>query len=273
MEKLTVVKVGGKIVEENDTLQHLLVDFLKIEGAKILVHGGGRLATKIAEQLGIESRMIDGRRITDADTLRVVTMVYAGLVNKKIVAGLQALGGNAIGLTGADMNVMRSEKRPITTIDYGFAGDVKEVNTAAFLLLLQNGYIPVLSPLTHDKKGNLLNTNADTIAAETAKALSKLFDVTLIYCFEKSGVLLNENDDNSVIPLINREIFDDYKKSGVIQGGMIPKLDNSFQAVDAGVRQVIITKASAIADNWGTVVTGNYSTNKAYSTTSAISET
>ena len=254
MEKLSIVKVGGKIVEEEDSLQQLMVDFLKIEGAKILVHGGGRLATKTAEQLGIESRMIDGRRITDCDTLRVVTMVYAGLVNKKIVAGLQALGGNAIGLTGADMNIMRSDKRPVTTIDYGFAGDVKEVNINALTLLLQNRYIPVLSPLTHDKKGNLLNTNADTIAAETAKALATIFDVTLIYCFEKSGVLMDEKDDNSIIPLINREIYAKYKNSGIIQGGMIPKLDNSFQAVEAGVKQVIITKASEITNNRGTVI-------------------
>ena len=254
MEKLTVIKVGGKIVEEEETLQRLLVDFAEIEGAKILVHGGGRLATTIAGQLGIENRMIDGRRITDKATLRVVTMVYAGLVNKNIVAGLQALRVNAIGLTGADMNVMRSEKRPVSTIDYGFAGDVKEVNTAALLLLLQNGYVPVLSPLTHDKKGLLLNTNADTIAAETAKALSKLFDVTLIYCFEKSGVLMNENDDDSVIPHLNHELYTRYKTEGIIQGGMIPKLDNAFQAIAAGVEQVIIAKATEINNNKGTNV-------------------
>jgi acetylglutamate kinase len=198
--------------------------------------------------------MVDGRRITDEDMLRVVTMVYAGLVNKKIVAGLQALDGNAIGLTGADMNIMRSDKRPVQTIDYGFAGDVKEVNTEALSLLLVNGYVPVLSPLTHDKKGLLLNTNADTIAAETAKALAKQFDVTLIYCFEKSGVLMDEKDDNSVIPLINRELYEKYKNQGIIQGGMIPKLDNSFQAVEAGVKQVIITKASEIAGDKGTVI-------------------
>jgi len=258
MKKLTIVKVGGKIVEEEDTLQQLLTDFSKIESAKILVHGGGKLATKIAEQLGIESRMIDGRRITDEDTLRIVTMVYAGLVNKKVVAGLQALGVNAVGLTGADMNVMRSDKRPVKTIDYGFAGDVKEVNTAALELLLDNGYIPVLSPLTHDKKGVLLNTNADTIAAETAKALAKLFEVTLIYCFEKSGVLMDEKDDNSVIPLITSEIYETHKKSGIIQGGMIPKLDNSFEAINAGVKQVLITKASEITGNKGTVIMANH---------------
>jgi len=254
MERLTLIKVGGKIVETEDTLQQFLVDFSKIEGAKVLVHGGGRLATKMAEQLGIESRMIDGRRITDEETLLVVTMVYAGLVNKNIVAGLQALGVNAVGLTGADMNVLRSEKRPVVTIDYGFAGDVKEVNTTALALLLQNGYTPVMAPLTHDKKGLLLNTNADTIAAETAKALAELFDVTLIYCFEKSGVLMDEQDESSVIPLLDRELYEKYKNSGIIQGGMIPKLDNAFQAVDAGVKRVIITKASEINGNKGTVI-------------------
>jgi len=254
LEKLTVIKVGGKVVEEEETLQRLLEDFAKIEGAKMLVHGGGSLATKIAGQLGIENRMIDGRRITDEATLRVVTMVYAGLVNKTIVAGLQSIGVNAIGLTGADMNIMGSDKRPVQTIDYGFAGDVKEVNADAFLLLLQNGYVPVLSPITHNNKGLLLNTNADTIAAEAAKALSKLFDVTLIYCFEKSGVLMNELDDRSVIPLLDNELFLKYKAEGIIQGGMIPKLDNAFQAIEAGVKQVIITKASEITGKKGTII-------------------
>ncbi len=254
MEKLTLIKVGGKIVEDENTLNTLLADFSTINESKILVHGGGRLATKMAEQLGVESRMIEGRRITDEETLRIVTMVYAGLVNKNIVARLQALGINAIGLTGADMNVMRSEKRPVKEIDYGFVGDVKEVNAEALSMLLKNGFIPVLSPLTHDKKGHLLNTNADTIAGEAAKALAKLFDVTLVFCFEKSGVLLDENDDNSLIPRINREMFGMYKKEGIIQGGMIPKLENSFQAVDAGVKQVIITKASEINGGKGTVI-------------------
>lgn len=254
MKKLTLIKVGGKIVEEEATLNQLLADFSKIEGAKVLVHGGGRLATQMAAQLGIESRMVEGRRITDEETLRIVTMVYAGLVNKNIVARLQALDINAVGLTGADMNVMRSEKRPVKTIDYGFVGDVKEVDANALAMLLANGYTPVLSPLTHDHQGHLLNTNADTIAGEAAKALATSFDVTLVYCFEKSGVLLDENDDNSVIPQINREMFEAYKKQGIIQGGMIPKLDNSFQAVEAGVKQVIITKASEINGGKGTVI-------------------
>jgi acetylglutamate kinase len=254
MEKLTLIKVGGKIVEDEISLNSLLHDFSKIEGAKVLVHGGGRLAAKMAEQLGVESKMVDGRRITDTETLRIVTMVYAGLVNKNIVAHLQALGINAIGLTGADMNVMRSEKRPVKTIDYGFVGDVKEVNAEALAMLLENGYIPVLSPLTHDKKGNLLNTNADTIAGEAAKALAGLFNVTLVFCFEKSGVLLDEQDDSSVIPIINRELFEEYKNNGIIQGGMIPKLENSFQAIEAGVKQVVITNTLGINENKGTLI-------------------
>jgi acetylglutamate kinase len=257
MEKLTLIKVGGKIVEEEHTLHNLLNGFSEIEGAKALVHGGGRLATKMAEQLGIESKMVDGRRITDAETLRIVTMVYAGLVNKNIVARLQALDVNAIGLTGADMNVMRSEKRPAGAVDYGFVGDVQEVNAPALAMLLENGYIPVLSPLTHDKKGCLLNTNADTIAGEAAKALAKLFDVTLIFCFEKSGVLRDEQDDSSVIPRINREMFDAYKKQGIIRGGMIPKLENAFRAIEAGVRQVIITRAEDVSSGKGTTVSND----------------
>jgi acetylglutamate kinase len=254
MEHLTLIKVGGKIVEEECALKRLLHDFSKIEGAKALVHGGGRLATGLAEQLGIASRMVDGRRITDAETLRIVTMVYAGLVNKNVVAHLQAMGVNAIGLTGADMNVIRSEKRPVTTIDYGFVGDVKEVGVRALTLLLANGYIPVLSPLTHDRRGTLLNTNADTIAGETAKALAGSFEVTLVFCFEKKGVLRDERDDSSVIPRISRALFEEYTRNGVIRGGMIPKLENSFQALASGVKRVIITKASEIGKNSGTVV-------------------
>lgn len=254
MEKLTIIKVGGKIVEEEKTLSKLLSDFAKTEGKKILVHGGGRLATKMAAQLGIESLMFEGRRITDADTLRIVTMVYAGLVNKTVVARLQALGINAIGLTGADMNIMRSVKRPVEKIDFGFVGDVKKVNSAALRLLLSQGFTPVLCPLTHDKQGHLLNTNADTIASEAATTLSRLFDVTLIYCFEKKGVLHDENDDSSIIPHINQERFKEYKKSGIIKGGMIPKLENSFRALAAGVKQVIITEASEINSRKGTII-------------------
>lgn len=254
MEKLTVIKVGGKIVEEEDSLKKLLADFSAIEGKKVLVHGGGRSATAIAAQLGIESKMVNGRRITDAETLKVVTMVYAGLVNKTIVARLQALGVNALGLTGADLNYMRSDKRPVKEVDYGFVGDVKEVNSELLADLISKGVVPVLAPLTHDKQGNMLNTNADTIAGEAAKALSKHFDVTLMYCFEKKGVLMDENDDDSVIPEITRPLFDQYVENGIIQGGMIPKLENSFEAISAGVTKVVITKASEINGNCGTVI-------------------
>jgi len=247
-EKLTVIKVGGKIVEEEATLLQLLNDFAAISGHKVLVHGGGRSATKIAAQLGIESKMVNGRRITDAETLKVVTMVYGGLVNKNIVAGLQARGVNALGLTGADMNVIRSVKRPVKEVDYGFVGDVEKVLAD----LIHKGVVPVMAPLTHDGQGNMLNTNADTIAGETAKALSALFDVTLVYCFEKKGVLRDENDDDSVIPEITRAEFEQYVADGVIQGGMIPKLENSFEAINAGVTEVVITLASAIKDNEGT---------------------
>lgn len=254
MEKLTLVKVGGKIVEEEETLRKLLLDFSSIEGYKVLVHGGGRSATKLAAQLGIESKMVNGRRITDAEMLKVVTMVYGGLVNKNIVAGLQALHVNALGLTGADMNLMRSDKRPVAEVDYGFVGDVKEVNADLLASLIRQGIVPILAPLTHDRQGHILNTNADTIAGEAAKALAKHFEVTLMFCFEKKGVLMDENDDESVIPEIDRSSFHRYVEQGIIQGGMIPKLENAYQAIDAGVRQVIITQASEIHNGTGTRV-------------------
>lgn len=254
MEKLTLVKVGGKIVEEEETLRKLLQDFSSLEGYKVLVHGGGRSATKLATQLGIESKMVNGRRITDAAMLEVVTMVYGGLVNKNIVAGLQALHVNALGLTGADMNLMRSDKRPVAEVDYGFVGDVKEVNADLLASLIRQGIVPILAPLTHDRQGHILNTNADTIAGEAAKALAKHFEVTLMFCFEKKGVLMDENDDESVIPEIDRSSFQHYVHQGIIQGGMIPKLENAYQAIDAGVKQVIITQASEIHKGTGTRV-------------------
>jgi len=254
MEKLIVIKVGGKIVEEPESLQALLKDFALLEGHKVLVHGGGRSATLVAAKLGIESQMVNGRRITDLETLKVVTMVYAGLVNKNIVAGLQALDVNALGLTGADLNYMRSEKRPVGEVDYGFVGDVKEVQSDILAGLIHQGVVPVLAPLTHDKKGNMLNTNADTIAGEAAKALAKHFDVTLMYCFEKEGVLMDADDDSSVIPKITREIFANYVSSGIIQGGMIPKLENAYEAIDAGVKEVIITKSDNLLKGGGSKV-------------------
>lgn len=256
MEKLTIIKVGGKIVEEPETLSDLLKRFSGIEGNKVLVHGGGRSATAIAAQLGIESKMVNGRRITDAETLKVVTMVYGGLVNKTIVSKLQALGINALGLTGADMNYMRSEKRPVKEVDYGFVGDVKEVNADLLADLIAKGVVPVLAPLTHDRQGNLLNTNADTIAGEAAKALAKHFEVTLIYCFEKKGVLMNAVDDDSVIPEITQPLFKEYVEKEIIQGGMIPKLENAFDAISSGVKEVVITKADEIGEKSGTVIRG-----------------
>lgn len=253
-EKITIIKVGGKIVEEADTLCQLLKDFSTLPGYKLLVHGGGRSATRIASMLGIESRMVNGRRITDADTLKVVTMVYGGLVNKNIVTGLQARGINAIGLTGADMDVIRSVKRPVKDIDYGFVGDVEKVDAKALASLIRQGAVPVLAPLTHDGQGHILNTNADTIAGEVAKALAMIFDVTLVFCFEKKGVLLDENDDDSVIPVLTKDMFKRYISEGIIKEGMIPKLENSFSAVEDGVTQVIITSASSIGKNTGTII-------------------
>ena len=254
MHPLTIVKVGGKIVEENSSLNRLLQDFSALDGNKLLVHGGGRSATALASQLGIESKMVNGRRITDAEMLKVVTMVYGGLVNKNIVAGLQAMGANALGLTGADLNIMRSEKRPIKEVDYGFVGDVKEVSAQLLSSLIGEGVVPVLAPLTHDMKGNLLNTNADVIAGEAAKALAGFFDVTLVFCFEKKGVLEDENDDDSVIPVITPSLYEQYVLQGVIQGGMIPKLDNAFEALRCGVKKVVITEASQLGKNAGTTV-------------------
>jgi acetylglutamate kinase len=198
--------------------------------------------------------MVNGRRITDADMLSVVTMVYGGLVNKNIVAGLQAKGVNALGLTGADMNVILSDKRPVKEVDYGFVGDVKQVNANLLAQLIQQGVVPVMAPLTHDGQGHILNTNADTIAGETAKALVRDFDVTLIYCFEKAGVLLDENDDSSVISTLDRAQFNEYVEKGIIQGGMIPKLENAFQSIENGVSKVIITLATAIDGMHGTVI-------------------
>jgi acetylglutamate kinase len=254
MEKLTIVKVGGKIVEESESLQQLLSDFSKIKGNKVLVHGGGRSATALATKLGIESEMVNGRRITSAEMLNVVTMVYGGLVNKQIVAGLQAIHVNALGLTGADLNYMCSEKRPVTDVDYGFVGDVKAVNAEILVDLISKGVVPVLAPLTHDNKGNLLNTNADTIASEAAKALSGFFEVTLMYCFEKKGVLLNENDDESVIECLTLDLFKKYVLEGIVSGGMIPKLENSFDALKAGVKQVVITRSDQIHLDAGTTM-------------------
>ena len=254
-EKLTLVKVGGAIVEDEAQLSQLLKDFGAIEGRKVLVHGGGRRATQVASRLGIESQMVGGRRITDAAMLEVVTMVYGGLVNKNVVARLQAQGVSAIGLTGADGDVIRSHRRPLKDgVDFGFVGDVDKVSDETLARMIEGGMVPVLAPLTHDGEGHLLNTNADTIASEAAKALARCYDVTLIYSFEKAGVLRNPDDDTSVIETINRADFEHYRADGTISGGMLPKIENALAAVEAGVNRVIITLATKIDGHHGTVI-------------------
>lgn len=246
-EQLFVIKIGGNIIDDESKLASFLKDFALIKGKKILIHGGGKLATKVAEGINIQQQMVDGRRITDAETLKVVTMVYAGFINKNIVAQLQANNCNAIGLTGADGNIIQAHKRPLKNgIDYGFVGDVDDVNAALLNSLLQQNIAVVLAPITHNKEGQLLNTNADTIAQETAKALSSLYETSLIYSFEKAGVLLDVEDETTVISSINPSSYKELKEQGSIFAGMIPKLDNAFAAVESGVSKVIIGKAEQL---------------------------
>ena len=258
-KQLTIVKVGGAVVEDDAQLTRLVQGFAAISGRKMLVHGGGRKATKMAERLGIETRMINGRRVTNADMLEVVTMVYGGLVNKNIVARLQACGINAIGLTGADGNIISSQRRKPTvvdgqTVDYGYVGDIDRVAHMTLGKLIEDDLIPVVAPLTHDCLGGLLNTNADTIASKTAEAMAHDYEVTLIFAFEKPGVLANPDDDSTVIPVITHDLFDRYKADGTISGGMLPKIENALAAVDAGVSRVVITRADAIDGCHGTVI-------------------
>lgn len=240
------------MVEDPDSLQQLLTLFSAIEGAKILVHGGGRSATRLSERLGMQAQMHQGRRITDADTLEVVTMVYAGWVNKNIVARLQALHLNALGLTGADLNLIVAQKRAATPIDYGFVGDVQSVQTNVVAGLLQMGVVPVVTPITHDGHGQLLNTNADTIASELAVALASHFEVSLMFCFEKPGVLLRAHDDASAIASMDEAYFQKLQAEGVVSEGMIPKLQNGFAALHKGVHSVIIGRVEGVAESFGT---------------------
>jgi acetylglutamate kinase len=240
MEKLSIVKIGGNIIEDEASLTAFLKLFSNLEGKKILVHGGGKRATAMATKLGIASKMINGRRITDAETLEVITMVYGGLVNKNIVAKLQALQVDAIGLTGADVNSIKSKKRPIREIDYGFVGDVKEVASNSIDTLIQANFTPVFCAITHDGKGQLLNTNADTIASQIAVGMSKLYKTSVYYCFELNGVLKDFNDKKSVIKRINFESYQQLLKEGIITDGMIPKLENCFDALNKGVHKVHI---------------------------------
>lgn len=259
MNKLYIIKIGGNIIDDESKLSSFLEKFATIEGAKILVHGGGKLATSVAEAMNIPQQMIDGRRVTDAETLKVVTMVYAGAINKNIVACLQAKKVNALGLTGADGNVILAHKRNHPTIDYGFAGDVDEVNSSFIDLLLKQNISLVFAPITHDAKQALLNTNADTIAQELARAMSALYNVSLIYCFEKKGVLLDANDDDSVIQNISPGSFSEMKEKEIISAGMIPKLQNAFAALEAGVQFVQIGHAdelpALIQQQSGTLIT------------------
>ena len=236
--KLSIIKIGGNIIEDESALNNFLRLFKKVKGKKILVHGGGKRATAIASKLGIESKMVNGRRITDAETLEVITMVYGGLVNKNIVAKLQALDINAIGLTGADANAITSVKRPIKDINFGFVGDVEEVSHNAINKLIESDFTPVFCAITHDKKGQLLNTNADTITSEIAIAMSKIYETSIYYCFELQGVLKDINDKNSVIKHINIESYQKLLDDNIIADGMLPKLENCFYALQNGVHTI-----------------------------------
>lgn len=246
MAKLYVIKIGGNIIDDNAKLKAFLKDFASLDEKKILIHGGGKLATRMAEELGIEQKLLDGRRITDAETLKIVTMVYAGYINKNIVATLQSFDCNAMGLCGADGDSILAHKRKHPVLDYGFVGDVDAINTDLLDALLQKNISIVFAPITHDQQGQLLNTNADTIAQEVAKAMSEIYEVELLYAFEKSGVLLNADDDSSVIPEINPTYYQELKEKKKIFAGMLPKLDNAFAAIDGGVKKVIIGKAEEL---------------------------
>ena len=248
-EKMYIIKVGGNVIDDAEKLNTFLKEFSTITAKKILVHGGGKIATSIGNKLGIVSKYIDGRRITDDETIDLVTMVYGGLVNKKIVAKLQSFNCNAIGITGADANLIPAKKREVTEIDYGWAGDIEsdKINPGTWKLFLENDLTPVVAPLTHDTKGKILNTNADTIASSIAVRLSDDFEVRLIFCFEKNGVLSDVNDENSVIANINPEKFASLKKTNKLFAGMLPKIDNSFDAINKGVKEVIIGNSSQIS--------------------------
>lgn len=259
MAKLYIIKIGGNIIDDEEKLQHFLRNFAALNEKKILVHGGGKLATRMAEQMGIEQKLVDGRRITDIETLKIVTMVYAGYINKNITARLQAYHCNAMGLSGADGDLILAYKRQHPVMDYGYVGDVDAVNTSLIRTLLENNISLVIAPITHDQQGQLLNTNADTIAQETAAALSTAYDVSLIYSFEKNGVLLDVNDDSSVIRELKPDLYQELKNKNRIFAGMIPKLDNAFTALRSGVQKVIIGKAEQlnelISQTAGTTIT------------------
>lgn len=251
---IKVVKVGGGIIEDENALSTFLDSFSKIKGPKVLIHGGGRLATKVAEKLGYETKMVEGRRITDENMLDVATMVYGGLANKKIVAKLQAKGTNALGLSGADGNLISAHKRPVKDVDYGWVGDIDSINTDLLLNLIESNIVPVIAPLSHNGKGKILNTNADTIASTVATALAQKLKTQLILGFELDGVLRDFNDKSSVIETITPELFEQYKSEGIISDGMIPKLSSAFNAINAGVESVKICNALKVGGDLGTVI-------------------
>ena len=249
-EALYIIKIGGNVIDNSEKLHHFLKDFADLKGFKILVHGGGKMATNIADEMHIEAKMIDGRRITDIETLRLVTMVYAGLINKNLVAQLQKYGCNAIGLSGADGNLIKAKKRLVETIDYGYVGDLdnNSIQTENLSKLINNGFVPVFSAITHDGDGQLLNTNADTIAAALAIGTAKHYQTSLVYCFDKKGVLMDIDDENSVIKEINPLAYKDLKENGLIADGMLPKLHNAFEAINKGVKEVFIGSADDLKE-------------------------
>lgn len=248
MDKLTIIKIGGNVIDEPAALKRFLSAFARLSGPKLLIHGGGKIATQTAEKLGIQTTMVEGRRITDQPMLDIVTMVYGGLVNKQLVAQLQALHVNAIGLTGADAGTVLAQKRPVKDIDYGFAGDIKEVNSGQIQFFLRQELTPIFAPLTYDETGTLLNTNADTMASAIAVDMVRHNDVTLVYCFEKKGVLADPADDNSVIGTLTPSVYAANKAAGTINKGMIPKLDNAFNALQKGVAKVVICHADELIE-------------------------
>ena len=257
MNKLYVIKIGGNVLDDENLLSIFLTDFALIQHPKILIHGGGGIATKIGDKLGIESKYVKGRRVTDAETLNVVTMVYGGLINKQITARLQALGCNAMGLTGADGNLIKANKRAVKDVDFGFVGDLysESINSALLVFLLKQNIIPVLAPLTHGE-GSMLNTNADTIASAIAVSLSKHFDVRLIYCFEKKGVLKNVQDENSVIHWLDKPLYEKLLTEGSFTEGILPKLENAFAAIESGVKEILIGDARDLSKNLGAETEG-----------------
>ena len=269
MKSLKVIKIGGNVIDNPESLQQFIADFAMLQGPKILVHGGGKIATKLAEDLGIKSKMLEGRRITDGESLKVVTMVYAGLINKNIVAGLQSENCNAIGLSGADGNMIRATRRLPQkvlsggedlgeAVDYGFVGNLDEssIDRKGLYKLLEAGFTPVFSAITHDGKGQLLNTNADTIASAISIAMSVEYETSLIFCFEKAGVLMDVEDESSVIKSIDQHYYNELKLQGIINDGMIPKMDNAFEAINKGLKEVYIGKAEALP----TLSNGNFGT-------------